>query len=30
MAILIAEFTVVGTPVPQGSARAFAGKGKAR
>ncbi len=29
MATLIAEFTVVGTPVPQGSARAFAGKGKA-
>lgn len=26
---LIAEFTVVGTPVPQGSTRAFAGKGKA-
>lgn len=29
MSTLIAEFTVVGTPVPQGSTRAFAGKGKA-
>ncbi len=29
MTTLIAEFTVVGTPVPQGSTRAFAGKGKA-
>lgn len=29
MTTLIAEFTVVGTPIPQGSARAFAGKGKA-
>lgn len=29
MSTLIAEFTVAGTPVPQGSARAFAGKGKA-
>ena len=29
MGTLIAGFTVVGTPVPQGSTRAFAGKGKA-
>lgn len=29
MATLISEFTVVGTPVPQGSTRAFAGKGRA-
>lgn len=29
MSTLIAEFTVTGTPVPQGSTRAFAGKGKA-